>query len=670
MLRKPLLTLAFLFTAAAAYSQDTYYYERYNVDTNSLYNFNTVLTAGSEQIAMGSNDQLSNVANLPFTWKFFGKDVTQYKVSDNGYLTFDVNAGGSENMNGTLPDTMFAPRNAIFGFWDDLWTHAFSDGQYASAVKTYTWGMTPNRVHVIQWAQVSPKGVTPSAANGGWMDFAIRIYESGGFDIIHNSNGLGTTYKVSGTIGAQSADGKQSIQVVGSPNIGNPGGVVYRFYTGEQPTFDVEGVSLNMYNYVDVINGSNITLNVHNLGKTAITSADFNYSVDGKTTTKTITGLNIEPNGGYATITFPDVWKPTAGGKTVKFSAWLSNLNGSNADVNTSNDAVNRDIYVSNKLSARKVLIEEQTSATCDPCAIRNPGFNQMLSENMDKIVDIKYQVWWPAPGNDPMYLQNTGDVRNRIAYYNYGYAPTAIVDGTIIGDPIYVNADMIDAYAARPAPFSISATADRNQNDFTFNVNVTSNINTTINDTFITYVAVIEDHVGFSTPASTNGETDFYQVMRKMLPSASGTKLSTMTEGTTKQLQMTWALDPDKYKADELRLAVWVQNKHTHEVQQAFWTGKGLISGIEVAKNNIITGLYPNPATSITTVEFKLDKASDVTANLMDITGRQIMNITSGQMQAGAHAVQMDVSKLAKGVYYINMNADGNVYTQKLIVQ
>ncbi|HPA31540.1 MAG TPA: hypothetical protein PLV14_08075, partial [Bacteroidia bacterium] len=47
----------------------------------------------------------------------------------------------------------------------------------------------------------------------------------------------------------------------------------------------------------------------------------------------------------------------------------------------------------------RLVLFEEFTGETCPPCAQINPTLNEMLNDEADKIVSIKYQNNIPSAG-------------------------------------------------------------------------------------------------------------------------------------------------------------------------------------------------------------------------------------------------------------------------------
>ena len=65
------------------------------------------------------DEQLSSWQKLPFPFTFYGKKVSGYYASDNGYITFDSLATKSISINTSLPSSK-APSNCIFGLWQDL----------------------------------------------------------------------------------------------------------------------------------------------------------------------------------------------------------------------------------------------------------------------------------------------------------------------------------------------------------------------------------------------------------------------------------------------------------------------------------------------------------------------------------------------------------------------
>lgn len=106
-----------------------------------------------------ADDTLSATQTLPFTFSFFGANVTQYKVSSNGWLSFDTtltDPAPSSPVN--MPD-VGAPNSVIAGFWDDLQTNVCIRND---ATRT-----------IIEWS-----GFSWSDADQNPVQFQVSIYNT------------------------------------------------------------------------------------------------------------------------------------------------------------------------------------------------------------------------------------------------------------------------------------------------------------------------------------------------------------------------------------------------------------------------------------------------------------------------------------------------------------
>lgn len=349
-------------------SQSYYYQLTYGIDENSFeWGWNpymkTIWTSGTASI----NDVLSPAQSLPFTWNFYGSPVIQYKISDNGYITFDTSSNTSYPVNGTLPSAG-SPNNAIYGFWRDF---EIAPNVYDHVV-TWTYGTAPNRVHVIEWQSLSPVGNT-TQLNATY--FAIRLYEGGDFDIVHIWGRNNNADMNGGTVGVENNDGSLGTMTYNSPNesmkmpVVLPEDVpVYKFTYGTQPLYDMAGLSLDLPEVVKA--GTNVTVKgkLINYGTTTIFSFDLNYMVDGGTVqTEHITGMNIRTNAKYS-FTHGTPWNAAGAGNIHTVTVWASSLNGNNDD-NPVNDSVKFNVFVNNGIAAsKKALIEEFSTAPCGFC--------------------------------------------------------------------------------------------------------------------------------------------------------------------------------------------------------------------------------------------------------------------------------------------------------------
>lgn len=219
--------------------------------------------------------------------------------------------------------------------------------------------------------------------------------------------------------------------------------------------------------------------------------------------------------------------------------------------------------------SQRLVLLEHFTQASCPPCATYNPGVQAILDNNPGKITAVKYQTSWP--GYDPMNLHNPSDVAARVSLYNVSGVPNSVLDGNYFnGSPTAWNVGTVNARYAMSTPVEIEVQHELNSSQDTIFVTMLVKTTGPVSGNIGAYIAVIEKHIDFNFPPGSNGETDFYNVMKKLLPTRGGTKLpAQMDVGDYYIVQASWEL-ANVYDISELGVVAWVQDRNTDEVYQS----------------------------------------------------------------------------------------------------
>lgn len=238
----------------------------------------------------------------------------------------------------------------------------------------------------------------------------------------------------------------------------------------------------------------------------------------------------------------------------------------------------------------RTILVEEFTQASCPPCATQNPAFNALLDANAGKVVSIKYQTWWP--GYDPMFEQNKEDVEIRVPYYGVNGVPHAVEDGITVpndcafyeGAPACYTQDKIDLQSAKPSPIELSVShvisADLSE------ITITLTVNNVSGALFggpgnVVQLALVENEINFPAPPGTNGELDFYGVMRKMIPDANGTEMPiALPPGFPFTQSITVPLPNWFYNFNEVAVVAFVQNVGSKEVFQAAFSAPQALVG------------------------------------------------------------------------------------------
>lgn len=79
---------------------------------------------------------------------------------------------------------------------------------------------------------------------------------------------------------------------------------------------------------------------------------------------------------------------------------------------------------------------------------------------------------------------------------------------------------------------------------------------------------------------------------------------------------------------------------------------------------------LFPNPAKSITQLEFKLNKPAHVEIAVFDLNGRKVASLFEGQKNGGHHLLPFSVETLNSGYYLVRLRSGFKIQSKKLLVQ
>lgn len=325
--------------------------------------------------------------------------------------------------------------------------------------------------------------------------------------------------------------------------------------------------------------------------------------------------------------------------------------------------------------SQRLVLVEEFTQASCGPCAAANPQFNALLNANTSKVVSLKYQVSWP--GVDPMNAQYT-NVSGRASYYSVTGVPYTVMDGvaatgaSYTGYPGNLTQTEINSEYNTPAPFTLDVqhylSSDLDSVFITAHATATQSYNST-GSYLRLHTALIEKHIHFSSPPGSNGEMDFYNVVRKMIPNTAGTGLAA-NWSSGQDTTFTFGVPVPSYIYDINQLAVvcFIEDNVNKQVQQAAFSISPL--GIHNPENpTAAIQLFPNPATTMAHLNFSLSGSSDATINIYNEVGMLVRTEKRGTMAAGKQEADVNVETLANGLYMVELIAGETRSTTRLSV-
>lgn len=337
----------------------------------------------------------------------------------------------------------------------------------------------------------------------------------------------------------------------------------------------------------------------------------------------------------------------------------------------------------------RMTLHEEFTGENCGPCAEVNPGFWALCDSgsNPDKLIHISYMVPIPTPG---FYCNRTSAIHTvRSAYYSVPFAPYGRYDGMVPntdchggddpGQPVCFTQADIDAEAARPDSFAITATSAWNstydQVITTVHITCTAAWSASGATPNVRLRAALVQTNDFATPPGSNGETHFENVVQAMYPDANGTLISgAWTTGETHTYTVTGVVPAWVDKSKAPYIVVWMQDDNNQSILQA---GKAapLTLPLDASLSSAPAGLCVPGGSGPVSPQVSLNNTGSTTLTsatiYYKIDGGALMSQPwTGSLAAGATVnVPLTASTVATGAHTLydsvaapNGNADVNV--------
>lgn len=113
-----------------------------------------------------------------------------------------------------------------------------------------------------------------------------------------------------------------------------------------------------------------------------------------------------------------------------------------------------------------------------------------------------------------------------------------------------------------------------------------------------------------------------------------------------------------------------YVTNYYT--LMEADLSDFGIITEIETDAEKMsdeVSQNYPNPFSSSSTVEVRLNQQSKLSLEVMNLVGQTLQYSDLGTVNAGTHKLEIDGSRLETGVYFYNVNINDKTITKKMVV-
>ncbi|MFP4459589.1 MAG: T9SS type A sorting domain-containing protein [Candidatus Zixiibacteriota bacterium] len=81
------------------------------------------------------------------------------------------------------------------------------------------------------------------------------------------------------------------------------------------------------------------------------------------------------------------------------------------------------------------------------------------------------------------------------------------------------------------------------------------------------------------------------------------------------------------------------------------------------------ITGISPNPFNPETSIEFMIPERADIDISIYDIDGRMVERLANATYNAGRHSIVWNASENTTGIYFVMIQANGDIITDRLLL-
>ena len=339
----------------------------------------------------------------------------------------------------------------------------------------------------------------------------------------------------------------------------------------------------------------------------------------------------------------------------------------------------------------RTVLLESFTNTSQSEFVLaENTFLNSVFVSGLSSGVEVvKLNYHTDFPGEDPANLMNPTDHGAKAAYYNITSIPQSVLDG----DSTQVLPSLFStwgttAYNQRSlqlAEFKMAVEPGINaENLLEIEVNVTPLELRLNNNDVILNVVLLQDSIEIAQTES--GETRLYNVVRDLLPNASGTLISSVEAENPFSRTFTWNPDGvydlttispvDVFDLDLLSIVVFIQDEVTKKVYQASTLKSNdpklkrltinPVTGIDNEIDELNFSLYPNPANDRATISFSRKIEDDYQLKVYDNFGKLLHEAVISQ---GTQQASFDTQGYANGFYFIQLESPEKVIAREKLV-
>lgn len=324
-------------------------------------------------------------------------------------------------------------------------------------------------------------------------------------------------------------------------------------------------------------------------------------------------------------------------------------------------------------------LVEHFTQASCPPCASQNPTLYSTLNTFANgggKYVKITYQTSWP--GTDPMNAAYPAGPAARVTRHGVSGVPNVSMNGGAAGGPnSIVTASSLSTAAARTSDFQIDMSHQYlTGRDVEVTVKVKNMGTTNQAAGKQLFVAMTEREIRYTTPPGSNGETEFFYVVRNMYnpttgaSSTSGGALPAINMGDSASYTFTVTIPTYVRSIGEVGFAAFMEDpSNSNAILQSGYSAPVVpATALDVATANGVFGsgqagyCSPNMTPQFTITNTTANPITSVAGSYTINGGTPVTTTVSGlNLAQGQSAnVVFPAIVLARGTNNITYNIDG----------
>lgn len=443
-----------------------------------------------------------------------------------------------------------------------------------------------------------------------------------------------------------------------------------------------------------------VRIKFKNAGTTSFSGVTLNWSTDGGTTVNSypLPGFPFSPGASFTIDHNVKVIFANPGSFT-DMKVWTSNP-GNNTDINTANDTLVKQIFVNTGTTVSKgVLIEEFTTVPCGYCPDGGYTLENVLTSNPNA-VGVGIHAGF---GTDAMTIPEHSTIAS--AYTTS--APAAAIDrfrfspgGNLATSTRsqWNSRTQIRQALGSPVDIVLSGNYD----------NVTRQTSIKVSANWVDYplpgdirigVYLVEDSV-IGTGSGYN-QRNFYNtvsghpyyqkgdpiygyphrhVVRGVRPQGNpwgvqGVVSTFPQKNTTDTVAYSFIL-PTAWDAEQMSIVAFVAYYDADKDKRNIINAKEqklfqISTGIQKQSKAIAeVELFPNPANEHVFVNYHLAQAANVQVNILDLAGKIVAKDYKGNLAAGNQQALLNTSNLASGIYFIEINANGQRSIHKLSIK